>query len=65
MASPNEVPSTINTLLVLKLNHILCGGGGEEEIGFFLCFYFLFLVGLSFSNPYSVLFACDLIVNMI
>lgn len=43
MASPNEVLSAIHTLLVLKINHILCGGGGkEEEIGFFMLLFFIF-----------------------
>lgn len=39
MASPNEVLSTIHTLLVFKLNG---GGGGgeEEEIGFFMLLFF-------------------------
>lgn len=40
MASPNEVLSTIHTLLVFKLNG---GGGGEEdEIGFFMLLFFSF-----------------------
>lgn len=56
MASPNEVLSTIHTLLVLKLNHILCGGA---EGVVFLCFDFYFLARLSFSNPYAVLFASE------
>lgn len=43
MTSPSEVLSTIHTLLVLKLNHILCGGGGgEEEIGVFMLLFFIF-----------------------
>lgn len=54
MASPNEVLSTIHTLLVLKLNHILCHGA--EWAGFH-GFNFIFLARLSLSNPHAVAFA--------
>lgn len=38
MASPNQVLSTIHTLLVLKLNGGV--GGEEEEIGFVMLLFF-------------------------